>query len=84
MNPAYDIFKLGRRYRVKQSFDDGIYNFIKDEVLVFKYWGFIPYDGVYGYQFHSDSDSETARDKLWTLIPTAPPEAWHERFEAVE
>jgi hypothetical protein len=61
MKPEYDIFTVGKRYRVKCTFSDGIYNFNIGEVLIFKAWGFVPYYSSYGYQFHSENDAIDAR-----------------------
>jgi hypothetical protein len=37
MNTKYDIFEIGKRYRVKQAFMDGIYSFISGEILLFRH-----------------------------------------------
>jgi hypothetical protein len=84
MIPNFDIFSVGKRYRVKCSFVKGIYTFNAGEILIFKSWGFIPYDSSYGYQFHSESDPAMARDKAWTLHHSKEPETWRDFFERVD
>jgi hypothetical protein len=84
MNNDFDIFKIGYRYRVKRDFQVLIYKFTSGEILVYKNWGFIPYDGAYGYGFHSENDPKDARDKVWRLYADEPPETWHNFFELVD
>jgi hypothetical protein len=83
MNQKFDVFIVGKRYRVKRSFID-IDSFTAGEILVFTTWGFIPYDSAYGYQFRSENDPIGAQEKAWRLFANKPPETWHDYFEPVD
>jgi hypothetical protein len=84
MNSEYHIFTIGKRYRVKRDFQDGICKFAKGEILTSTAWGFIPYDDAYGYDFHSETDPNSLNDKAWRLFANKSPETWRDFFEPVD
>ncbi len=83
MNESYNVFQVGKRYRVKNSFTDGRQQFVANEILEFWTWGFIPFIECYGYQFHVKNDFDGATDKAWLLPASKPPETWEEFFEPI-
>jgi hypothetical protein len=84
MKTEYNIFVTGKRYRAKYNFGDAVYSFNEGELLIYKSWGFVPYDGLYAYVFHSEADPPDAKDKIWFMPPRSSPDVWREYFELID
>ena len=54
--------------------------FILGEIIRYELGGFVPYDGAFTYQFHSESDGQ---QKFWLLSEKGDPETWRDLFATV-
>jgi len=75
------IFKIGSRYRVKQSFMSGGTTFVAREVLVFDFDSYGIYDNCFAYTFHSQTDGKT---KSWYVFNNMSADSWRQHFESLD
>jgi len=82
LDEQYNFFEPGSKYRVKQDCGDALSSFTEGDILVFKSWGFIPYDGAYAYEFYAGGVSVKSQVKTWVPFPEQL-DNWKQFFEPV-